>query len=299
MGIEQSICSVLSPRSFEIPHTNPSIIIPGRHGVSTGPDHIKQVTPLRTNMKKSPGLYLLWIIPLLFFSSCDLMPSGSSQYVNPLGQLNHTQQPGSGEAAQTEVKHEKNDWSNIWIENANQAEKPRILFVGDSITNGYYPLVKESLSEEYYLGYYVTSKFLGNPDYQTELTTVLKRYDFEIIHINNGLHGWDYSIEEYQKGLEDVRKILEDHAPNAVHIWSLTTPIRVEENLSSLDKLNQDVIQRNQAALEILGGNGFLINDLYNEMLTHPDYYRDGYHFNNTGKAIQAELIVEFILASR
>jgi lysophospholipase L1-like esterase len=250
-------------------------------------------------MKKSPGLYLLWIIPLLFFSSCDLMPSGSSQYVNPLGQLNHTQQPGSGEATQTEVKHEKNDWSNIWIENANQAEKPRILFVGDSITNGYYPLVKESLSEEYYLGYYVTSKFLGNPDYQTELTTVLKRYDFEIIHINNGLHGWDYSIEEYQKGLEDVRKILEDHAPNAVHIWSLTTPIRVEENLSSLDKLNQDVIQRNQAALEILGGNGFLINDLYNEMLTHPDYYRDGYHFNNTGKAIQAELIVEFILASR
>jgi hypothetical protein len=236
-------------------------------------------------MKKQPVLiFALFLI--LICSSCNLMPAESSQTVTPLGQVN-----------QTEVKLEKNDWSNIWIENANQSEKPRILFVGDSITEGYYPFIEVYLSQDFSLGYYVTSKFLGNPDYQTELTTTLDRYDFEIIHINNGLHGWDYSIQEYQKGLEDVKRILDDHAPNTLIIWCMTTPIRVEENLEYLDKLNQDVILRNQAALEILGENGVIINDLYQEMLKHPDYYRDGYHFNSAGKGFQAKVVAEFILA--
>jgi len=250
-------------------------------------------------MKKHPVLYLLVIIPILFLTSCDQMPGGSPQYINPLGQIIKTEEPAAEGSDQTEVKLETNDWSNIYIENANQSKKPRILFVGDSIANGYFPYLTDDLSAEYYLGYYVTSKFLGNPDFQTELTTVLDRYDFKIIHINNGLHGWDYSIEEYQKGLEDLKRILDDHAPNALIIWCMTTPIREEGDLTSLDKLNQDVILRNQAAVEILGGNGFLINDLYQEMVKYPEYHRDGYHYNNTGKAVQAELVVEFILSSR
>ena len=220
------------------------------------------------------------------------MPAEESPIVAPHEEIIPTEQPD-----QIEVKLEKNDWSNIWIENANQSEKPRILFVGDSITEGYYSFIGDYLAQDFSLGYYVTSKFLGNPDYQTELTTILDRYDFEIIHINNGLHGWDYSIQEYQKGLEDIKRILDDHAPNALIIWCMTTPIRVEENLESLDKLNQDVILRNQAALEILGENGVIINDLYSEMLKHPEYYRDGYHFNSAGKGFQAKVIGEFILA--
>ncbi len=66
-----------------------------------------------------------------------------------------------------------------------------------------------------------------------------------------------------------------------------------------LVKLNQDVILRNQAALDILGKNHLLINDLYHGMLEHPEYYKeDGFHFNNAGKEAQAKLIVDFILAS-
>ncbi|MCD6423896.1 MAG: SGNH/GDSL hydrolase family protein [Anaerolineales bacterium] len=236
-------------------------------------------------MKIQPAPFLLLIIPILICSSCNLLSAKSVQYVNPLGQMIQTEQPPVVGANQTEVKLEKNDWSNIWIENANQSEKTRILFVGDSITDGYYTQVKENLSPEYYLGYYVTSKFIGNPDFQTELTTILDRYEFEIIQINNGLHGWDYSIDDYQKGLEELKGILDDHAPNALIIWCMTTQVRVEDNLESLDKLNQDVTLRNQSALEILGENGVLINDLYQGMLKHPEYYRyDGFHFNDAGK---------------
>jgi len=244
-------------------------------------------------MKKT-GLLLFLI---LICSSCNPVPAESNQTDTPPGQVIQTDPPPTMDADQTEVKLENDDWTNIWIENANKSKKPRILFVGDSITAGYYPFIQEDLSQEFYLGYYVTSKFLGNPDYQTELSTILNRYDFEIININNGLHGWDYSIEEYQKGLEDVKRILDNLAPDALIIWCTTTPIRVEENLERLDKLNQEVILRNQAAFEILGDNGVKINDLYQELLNHPEYYRDKYHFNSAGKEFQAKLVVEFILA--
>ncbi len=239
-------------------------------------------------MNKLLRLSILLIIPIILCSSCSET------------QATQTLKPVEEKIDLTEVKLENNDWSKIWIENANQSDKPRILFVGDSITDGYYNLVKESLSDEYYLAYYVTSKFINNPDLQTELTTILKRYNFEIIQVNNGLHGWDYSINEYQNGLKSLVGLLNEHAPESLFIWCLTTPVRHEENLDYLGKLNQDVTLRNQAALEILGKNDFLINDLYQGMLEHPEYYKeDGFHFNNKGKEAQAKLIVDFILASQ
>ena len=239
-------------------------------------------------MNKLPGLFFLLIIPILFCSGCSET------------QVTQTAEPTAEKSNLAEVKPEKNDWSRIWIENANQSDQPRILFVGDSITEGYFNRVRESLSDEYYLAYYVTSKFINNPDLQTELTTILKRYPFEIIQVNNGLHGWDYSIDEYQNGLKSIYGIIKDHAPESLIIWCMTTPVRNEENLDYLGKLNQDVLLRNQAALTILGKNDILINDLYQGMLEHPEYYKeDGFHFNNEGKDAQAELIVSFILASR
>ena len=38
-------------------------------------------------------------------------------------------------AAKTPVKHEYIEWCNIWVANANRSDKPRVLLVGDSITN--------------------------------------------------------------------------------------------------------------------------------------------------------------------
>jgi len=251
-------------------------------------------------MKKQPGFFLLLIIPIVICSSCDLIQAGSSQSVNSDGQLSQTEGPPAVDADQTEVKLENIEWSNIWIENANQSEKPRILFVGDSIANGYFSRVSKKLSGEYYLGYYVTSKFVSNPDFQTELITILDRYDFEIIHINNGLHGFDYTIDDYQKGLEELSEILVKHAPETLIIWCMTTPMRLEENLDFLDPLNAEIILRNQTALEIWGEQDVLLFDLYQMMVGHPEYYKnDGVHFNETGREAQAESIAVFIQSSR
>lgn len=250
-------------------------------------------------MKKQIIPFTLIITMLLLFTACNQAASSAGPGDVSSEQIEEEIKPTDEVVISVDVKPEQNDWSNIWIENANQSEKPRLLLVGDSITDGYYSRVKKSLEGQYYLARYTTSKFVGNPDFQTELTTILNRYEFKIIHVNNGLHGGDYSIDEYQKGLEDLRQIFSNYAPNAKIIWCMTTPVRNEENLDYLGPLNQDVILRNQTALKIMGENGFLINDLYIEMLGHPEYYQtDGFHFNQDGRTAQAELVSSFILKS-
>ena len=80
----------------------------------------------------------------------------------------------------------------------------------------------------------------------------------------------------------------------------MSTPVRVKDYPEYLDKTNQDVILRNQSALEIMREKGILINDLYTEILGHPEYYKnDGTHFKIAGKEALAELVVEFIRSSR
>jgi hypothetical protein len=196
-----------------------------------------------------------------------------------------------------DVKLEQNDWTTIWIENANQTSLPRILLVGDSITEGYYTKFKKRIEDNYYLGRYTTSKFVANPDFISELSILLHRYHFEVIVLNNGLHGWDYSLDSYQNGLEETLNLLSDIAPETQIIWCQTTPVRLDEDLTLLDPLNRQVVARNQIASEIMGREGIPVIDLYKEMLDHPEYYRnDGMHFNEQGQAYQAELISSYLL---
>ncbi len=244
-----------------------------------------------------PIAHLLGLITLVFIlSGCNSLQFQTGE----IDELPETEAAAETSPTDVEVKLERNDWSTIWIENANQTDLPRMLLVGDSITEGYYSAVKENLSEVYFPARYTTSKFLSNPDFQTELITILDRYDFEVIILNNGLHGWDYSLAEYRAGLEDLVQLLEKHAPSSRLIWCLTTPVRAEGNLESLDSLNQEVIRRNHAAREVMEQYGIPILDLYGGMLGHPEYYKaDGFHFNDKGREVQAELITEFIINNR
>ena len=234
---------------------------------------------------------------LIFCTGCNLIPGGFSTQNLDTKEAELVTQTILDPLVEIPVKAENHDWSSIWIENANQSQLPRLLLVGDSITDGYYSRVQTELSDQYYLGRYTTSKFLGNPDFQQELITILDRYQFEIIQVNNGLHGWDYTINEYRESLEDLSDLLVKHAPDATIIWCMTTPVRLEGNLDYLGPLNDVVVSRNQSAKMVMEARGFLITDLYSLSLPHPEYYRpDGFHFNEQGQTAQAELIISSIL---
>jgi hypothetical protein len=48
-----------------------------------------------------------------------------------------------------------------------------------------------------------TSKAIGDPALLVELATFLAEAKFDVIHFNVGMHGWDYTEQEYRQHLPD------------------------------------------------------------------------------------------------
>ncbi len=194
---------------------------------------------------------------------------------------------------------ERIEWSDVWIVNADRDEGSRVLLAGDSIVSGYYSAVEQALSGKADCSRYATSKFLGNPDYLAELGLILNRYRFDVVHINNGLHGWDYTEEEYRQGLQELLGAVKRWAPDAVVIWCMTTPMRQAGNLSELDAdKNVRILERNRIAAEVMREQNIPVNDLYDAVKDSPALFAaDGVHYNSEGKALLGKLTAAAIEA--
>ena len=191
---------------------------------------------------------------------------------------------------------ERIEWSDIWVVDANKDALPRILLVGDSIVRGYFDAVEKALEGTAYCARYTTSKFMGNPDYLAELEVLLNGYRFDVIHINNGLHGWAYTEGQYAASFPPLLDTLEKHGKGAAVIWATTTPVRSGRRLVQFDKKTERVKERNRIAVEVMNRHGIPVNDLYGPVEQHPEFYsKDGTHFNNEGRAAQGKQVAEAV----
>lgn len=118
---------------------------------------------------------------------------------------------------------------------------------------------------------------------------------FDVIHINNGLHGVDYTEEEYKKGYSEAIEAIQKIQPDAKIIIALSTPLKKG---SAKDCINPRIDERNKIVTEIAKSIGAKINDLHTPMRDHPEYYRDPYHFKGNAAEIQAEQVANIILES-
>ncbi len=205
-----------------------------------------------------------------------------------------------GQSTKTPAKPilERIEWTDIWVTNANaDNELPRVLFVGDSITRGYFGRTEKNIGAKANCARYTTSAFISNPDYLAELKILLKRYHFDVIHINNGLHGWDYTEQQYRDGFPALIQLLKQYAPDATIIWATTTPVRVRGNVQQLKQDSTERVRmRNKIALEFAKKNHFLVSDLFALVIDHPEYYNNGgVHFNAKGIAAQAKYIADIV----
>jgi len=182
---------------------------------------------------------------------------------------------------------ERIEWSDIWVVNANKDNLPRVLLVGDSITRQYFGTVEKALEGEANLARCTTSKFLGAPDYLPELEILLRSYRFDVIHINNGLHGFGYTEGQYKDGFPPLLGSLKKYAPDATLIWATTTPVREKGNLSWFnEQRTARVRERNRIAVRFMKANHIPVDDLYNVVVQHPEFYKTGgTHFNPKGVA--------------
>jgi len=195
-----------------------------------------------------------------------------------------------GASAETPVLHrERIEWCDIWFTDAEKDALPRVLLIGDSITRGYFDGVEKALDGKAYCGRLTTSRSVGDPVFFQELALVLAQYPFAVIHVNNGLHGWDYTEAEYQAGMDKMLTALRSAAPQAKIIVATTTPVRAD--YEGGDKPAR-IVERNAIAAELCAAQAIPINDLHAAMLPKPELLSgDGVHFNDRGRAALADQV--------
>ena len=174
--------------------------------------------------------------------------------------------------AQQKIAREYIEWSDIWIPGANKTDLPHVLLIGNSITRGYYGKIEE-------------------------LAVVLKNTKFDVIHFNNGLHGFDYTEEEYDKSFPQLIKVIRKYAPKAKLIWATTTPVRTGEGMKEFAPVTERLKVRNQIALKHINRAGIEVNDLWKVVIDHPEYYAggDGTHPVDAGYSALAKQVVSVL----
>lgn len=200
-------------------------------------------------------------------------------------------------SAQKDIHRENTEWANFWMENVNQDDRPHVLFIGNSITQRYAPIVAQTLKDKAYFSRLTTSKSLGDPLYLQEVEMALSHNRYSVIHFNNGLHGRDYTEDEYIRDFAKLYKLIRKYAPDAKLVWATITPVRNATQLDRFEPFNDRVAERNRRVLRFLEGKEVIINDLNAILADRPDLYDtgDGIHPNGQGTQMLATQVANTI----
>lgn len=191
---------------------------------------------------------------------------------------------------------ERIEWIDIWVTDADREDLPKVLFVGDSITRGYFGAVDKHLAGQASCARLTTSKCVSDPTFNDDLQLLLKQYKFSVIHFNNGLHGWGYTDEQYRDGLANTVLTIKQHAGDAELIWATTTPMRKRDDLQAFADETTRVKARNAFAAEIMKDSAASTDDLFQLVEAHAEWQStDGVHFNAIGNEAMAKQVAESV----
>ncbi len=190
------------------------------------------------------------------------------------------------------------EWAIFRWEQTNDTKLPRVLLIGDSITNGYTPQVRTLLKDRAHVDMLATSKSVCDPAFLLEVTLATDGYKHAVIHFNNGLHGWHLTDAQYEAGLRRLVEKLRALAPQAKLVWgNCTTSVTLPDKQLN-PTANATVIRRNEIAARVMTELGIPIDDLYGAIVDHSDWHSDSLHFNAEGYAALAQSIVTAVLPS-
>jgi hypothetical protein len=188
------------------------------------------------------------------------------------------------------IRREAIEWCDVWMPNMNEHALPRVLLIGDSITRAYYPTVEGKLQGKAYVARIATSKAIGDPALLAELTVFWGEAHFDVVHFNVGMHGWEYSEDEYRHHLPALVATIRKHARGARLIWASTTPVRVDRTPGPS---KERIEARNAIAREYMSKAGIPIDDLYGLMEPHADLHSDDIHFNKEGSTMMGGSVAD------
>jgi hypothetical protein len=205
--------------------------------------------------------------------------------------------PSAPAADPPRVVRENIEWLDVWVPGNGVKDQPRVLLIGDSITRAYYKTVEDKLKGKAIVCRLATSKSLGDPSLLDEVKLVLAQAKFDVVHFNNGMHGWGYTEEEYAKAIPDLVAAIRKGTPDAKLIWASTTPVRVAGKVDQFDPKTDRVKARNKAVADLMAKEKILTNDLFALMIEKPDWFsNDGVHLNAKGSAAMGDQVAAEVL---
>lgn len=192
------------------------------------------------------------------------------------------------EAADRKERLETYEWDRAWIDHATDLSGKRVLYIGDSISDGTRELLVKKADGAFYVDGFATSKGIDNPYFQEMLDLYLRQEERQdVILFNNGLHGWHLSEEEYEYHYEEMIKFLMTKNENLFLL--LTT------HLANADRVER-VLKRNDVVKALAKKYNVSVIDLYTPSASSPDLlFPDGVHFEPAGYTLLAETIIDAI----
>jgi lysophospholipase L1-like esterase len=177
---------------------------------------------------------------------------------------------------------------------------PRVLFIGDSILQGYMGGALGKLRGK------VNSDFWVTPLWQSErfnnvLADVLKEGPYDVIHINIGLHGWPQGRIQpgtYEPLTRAFLDVIRTNSPKTKVIWASSTPTFNKENLNEFNAtINPTILEHNKMAAAVMKERGIPINDFYALLVDKSSLVRaDGVHWNPPAMKMLAEVAAASVL---
>ena len=235
--------------------------------------------------------FALAVLPVLAAESTD-----PSKYAQPVDFSS-----ARSAADKANPPHENSEWLEMFASDVNKHDLPHVIFIGDSICGNYYPIVQAALKGKAYTCGMRGSACVGDPTLDYQLRMMLERFDYDIIHINNGLHGFTTPDDKYEVELEKYLRLVQKLAPRAKVIWATSTPIRNHLKMEEFRSDIKRVIARNEASLRVCRKLGITrIDDLWAHAKDHPEWMgADGVHFKHPeGRQALAQSVIKSVEAA-
>jgi len=191
---------------------------------------------------------------------------------------------------------------------AEDPKLPRVLIIGDSISMGFTPPLREKFKNKANV-HHPPENCRSSRQTAQRIDQYLGKKPWDVIQFNCGIHDVTYlnaagtvatpeqggkvqvPLDEYRANLEKIVSRLEQ--TDAVIIWCTTTPVTKVVKF----RLTDDIARYNEAAKEIMQRHGIQITDLNASILKQetPSWRSDGVHFTADGYQESADFVAPAI----
>jgi hypothetical protein len=195
-------------------------------------------------------------------------------------------------AADRTPKRENIEWTDVWFPNSKDHDLPRVALIGDSITRAYYSAVEANLKGKAYCARIATSKAVGDPALAAQIAMFLSEEQFDVVHFNIGMHGWEYTEDDYRQYLPELLAAIRKGAPHAKLVFGTTTPVRADRPQGAS---NERIANRNRIAREFFAKQAIPIDDLHAAITGHDDLHSDDVHYKTEGSRILADSVTKSV----